>query len=66
MDITVIIPSLNPDEKLLRVVQGMLDAGFTDVLLVNDGSDEKHLEPFRQAAALPRVSPSGLRWVKMA
>lgn len=56
MDITVIIPSLNPDEKLLRVVQGMLDAGFTDVLLVNDGSDEQHLAPFRQAEALPGVT----------
>ena len=56
MDITVIIPSLNPDEKLMRVVQGMLDAGFTDVLLVNDGSDQAHEEPFRQAAALPGVT----------
>ncbi len=56
MDITVVIPSLDPDEKLLRVVHGLLDAGFTDVILVNDGSDAAHTAPFAEAVLLPGVT----------
>ena len=56
MNITAIVPSLNPDEKLMQVVQGLLDVGFTDIILVNDGSDEAHLEPFETAAKLPQVT----------
>ena len=39
MKITVIIPSLNPDGKLVQVVNGLIDKGFEDIVLVNDGSD---------------------------
>ena len=37
-NIYVIIPSLNPDEKLKNTVRGMLDAGFERIIIVNDGS----------------------------
>ena len=47
--VTIVLPSLNPDDKLNKVVEGLLEAGFKDIVLVNDGSDEAHLEPFRQA-----------------
>lgn len=56
MKITVIIPSLDPDEKLLRVVDGMIAAGFEDIVLVNDGSSASHLQPFLDAAAHPEVT----------
>ncbi len=56
MNITVVLPSLNPDEKLLKVVRGVLAAGFTDVIIVNDGSDEAHTEAFNQAGALSEVT----------
>lgn len=56
MDVTVIIPSLDPDEKLMGVVTGLQKMGFTDILLVNDGSDEAHRTPFETAAALPGVT----------
>jgi glycosyltransferase involved in cell wall biosynthesis len=36
--VTVIIPSLNPDEKLKKTVQGLINVGFTDIVLINDGS----------------------------
>ncbi len=49
-DITVVIPSLNPDETLLTVVNSLREVGFTDLLLVNDGSDAAHGEPFRLAS----------------
>ena len=44
--IYVIIPSLNPDEKLKKTVRGMSDAGFERIIIVNDGSDEAHLGNF--------------------
>lgn len=45
-DVTVILPSLNPDEKLINTVNALLDKGFHDIIVVNDGSDEAHLTPF--------------------
>lgn len=36
--VVAIIPSLNPDSKLPEVVDGLFSVGFTDVLLVDDGS----------------------------
>lgn len=36
--ITVIVPSLNPDEKLLTVVNELTQIGFHHIILVDDGS----------------------------
>ena len=43
MKVSVIIPSLNPDEKLVTVVDSLIRKGFGDIVLVNDGSDESHV-----------------------
>ena len=56
MQISVILPSLNPDEKLMLVVNGLVKEGFDDIIIVNDGSDDAHLEPFKEAEALPQVT----------
>ena len=40
MKVSVIIPSLNPDNKLVAVVDALLEEGFKDIIIVNDGSDE--------------------------
>ena len=40
MKMSVVIPSLNPDEKLVCVVDSLIAAGFHDIIIVNDGSDE--------------------------
>ena len=53
--ISVVLPSLDPDEKLIAVVDGLLGAGFTDIILVNDGSKPENLHYFEQAAAHPQV-----------
>lgn len=45
-DVTVILPSLNPDEKLINTVNSLLEKGFHDIIVVNDGSDNAHLAPF--------------------
>lgn len=46
MNVTIIIPSLNPDEKLCQTVQGLQAVGLTDIVLVNDGSDAEHAPIF--------------------
>lgn len=46
LNVSIIIPSLNPDEKLQQVVDGLIEHGFNDIIIVNDGSDEEHLRPF--------------------
>lgn len=51
--ITVVLPSLNPDEKMTNLVDRLVEAGFRDIVIVNDGSDSQHLEPFRRAAEYP-------------
>ena len=55
--ISVVLPSLDPDEKLTAVVEGLLDYGFTDIILVNDGSKPENLRYFTDAAqAHPQVT----------
>lgn len=56
MNTVAIVPSLNPDEKLMQVVTGLQAEGFTDIVLINDGSSAAHLAPFQEAAVLPGVT----------
>lgn len=46
LDLTIVIPSYNPDEKLQKVVEGLRERGFHDIIVVNDGSSNEHMEPF--------------------
>ena len=52
LPVTVILPSLNPDEKLLAVVEGIIKVGFGRMILVDDGSSVEHQIFFQQALAL--------------
>lgn len=49
--ISVVLPSLDPDEKLTAVIDGLLEHGFSDIILVNDGSKAENLHFFTDAAA---------------
>lgn len=49
--ISVVLPSLDPDEKLTAVIDGLLEYGFSDIILVNDGSKKENLHYFEDAAA---------------
>ena len=54
--ISVVLPSLDPDEKLIAVVDGLLEYGFTDIIMVNDGSRAENLHYFTDlAAAHPEI-----------
>ena len=57
--LAVIVPCLNPDEKLMQVVRGMLAQGFSHVLVVNDGSAAEYQPLFDEAAAVPECTVLG-------
>ena len=48
--ISVVLPSLDPDEKLITVVDGLLEYGFSHIILVNDGSKQENLHYFYDLA----------------
>ena len=48
---TLIIPSLDPDEKLPLTVASAIEAGISDVILVDDGSSEPTRHIFDELAA---------------
>ena len=50
-NISVVLPSLDPDEKLIAVIDGLLEYGFSDIILVNDGSKQENLHYFTDLAA---------------
>ena len=51
-EISIIIPSFNPSESLERVVKGLIEVGFNDIIIVNDGSSAVHTEPFERLRKL--------------
>ena len=53
--ITVILPSLNPDEKLLRLIDGLVESGFSHIVVVNDGSQPETMHYFDAAEKHPQV-----------
>ena len=48
--ISVVLPSLDPDEKLIAVIDGLLEHGFSHIILVNDGSKPENLHYFTEQA----------------
>lgn len=46
--VTVVIPSLNPDEKLKQTVNSLIQLGFQHILCVNDGSKAECVPNFPQ------------------
>lgn len=52
-EVTIVLPSLDPDEKFMGVVRSLIDAGFSDIVIVNDGSAPECLPLFEQAAEYP-------------
>ena len=49
----IVLPSLNPNEKFDRVVDGLLNAGFQKIVIVDDGSAAQNQVHFERAAAFP-------------
>lgn len=55
-DFTLIIPSLDPDEKLTDTVKKALDAGIDDIILVDDGSSPECRKRFVELEPHPCVT----------
>lgn len=49
--VVLLIPALNPDEKLTRLVADLRDRGFTEFMIVNDGSQAECLPIFEELRA---------------
>ncbi len=47
-DVSIVLPSLNPDEKMTALLDTLCKE-FSDIIIVNDGSDDEHLTPFEIA-----------------
>ncbi|MCC8123109.1 MAG: bifunctional glycosyltransferase family 2/GtrA family protein [Oscillospiraceae bacterium] len=52
MKTVVLIPALDPNEQLCKVVQGCINLGLTRIVVVNDGSTSDHDPLFATAEAL--------------
>ncbi len=52
----ILIPSLEPDGRLPAYVHRLMDKGFTQAVIVNDGSSEKYQPIFDELAAIPGVT----------
>ncbi len=52
-DISIIMPSYKPDEKLEETVAGFYEAGFGDIIIVDDGGGSEFRHIFQRVAALP-------------
>ena len=46
--IVILLPSYNPDEKLVKCVNDIFDAGFNEIIVVDDGSKEECQKYFDQ------------------
>ncbi len=54
-EVTVILPSVNPDEKLLHMIHGLVEIGFEHIVVVNDGSQPEYMPCYDEAAQHPQV-----------
>lgn len=48
INVIPLIPSLNPDEKLLKYVDDLVRVGFKKIIIVNDGSSTKYDNIFKK------------------
>lgn len=55
-NVTVVLPSYKPDEKLLLAVIALEEEGFDDIIIVNDGSGADFTEKFNEVEKRPTVT----------
>jgi len=46
LNVTAVIPAYNPDKKFHVVIEGLVQAGFKHIIIVNDGTDERYISLF--------------------
>lgn len=64
-DISIVIPSLNPDNKLIEVVESVISKGFKTIIVVNDGSSSEydkyfeHIKKYKECVVLKHYKNFG-------
>ena len=56
MNYAIVIPALNPDDKMTDFVYHLICAGYKDIILVNDGSTQEHVKYFDRLGSEPEVT----------
>ena len=51
-EVVVVIPSLDPDEKMMTLIERLKEAGFKKILVVNDGSSSQYDRFYERAQEL--------------
>ena len=51
--LAIVLPSLDPDNKFDRVVEELVNTGFSHIVIVDDGTGPEGQTHFEKAAALP-------------
>ena len=52
--LAIVLPSLDPDAKFSGVVSGLVESGFRNIVIVDDGSDQDHQQWFSLAEEYPQ------------
>lgn len=52
LNATAVVPSLNPDEKLCGVVNNLIEAGFDDIIVIDDGSAPEYKKNFPEESSI--------------
>ena len=55
-ELAIVLPSLDPDSKFQNVVNGLVEEGFSNIIIVDDGSSTDNLHWFEEAAAYPQCT----------
>lgn len=56
MNITIMIPALNPDHKLTNYVKQLANEDFREIVVINDGSSEKYDPIFDEIASMDKCT----------
>ena len=55
-NVLVLIPTLNPDEKLYNYILQLESFGFYEILIINDGSDKENAYIFEKIPEIARLA----------
>lgn len=55
-EVSIIIPAYQPDDKLIVTIRQLVAAGFSDILVVDDGSDESCADIFDEVGEIPQCT----------
>ena len=54
-ELVIVLPSLDPDKKFSAVVDGLVEAGFENIVIVDDGSCDEKQHFFSEAEKYPQT-----------